>query len=510
MRVSQPPPGRLHSTGCCFVSTPTDTRERRRRDQALRQEPRLDHPPRTAPTAGRPSDVAGGWGLADEAAHPQEAMKYPEGSPRSRAMYERARASMPGGNSRTTVFMKPFPIYAARGAGCRVWDVDGVERIDCVNNFTAAIHGHAHPVLRRAAEEQLRLGTAFGLPTESEIQLAELLARRVPSVQQTRFTNSGSEAVMNALKAARAFTGRSKIAKCEGAYHGTYDYAEVSLDSAPDNWGSRVPASVPLARGTPAGVLADVVVLPFNDVDAAIAILRAHADDLAAVLVDPMPNHAGLVPADEDFVLALRETCDQIGALLVFDEVIAFRLGYHGAQSIWRVEADLTTFAKIIGGGFPVGAVGGRADVMAVFDPSSGRPAVPHGGTFSANPMSMRCGLAAMELLDEPAFAHLAALGAQMRLGIDEAFSRHGISGRTTGMGSLLKVHFGDGAIRDYRTARPDARAASQLNALMVELLNDGVLMASNGLMALSTPMTPADVELVLRAFERSLGRIGA
>ena len=435
-------------------------------------------------------------------------MRYPDDSPRSRALYERACASLPGGNSRTTVFMKPFPIYAARGAGCRVWDVDGVERIDCINNFTAAIHGHAHPVLQRAAAEQLRLGTAFGLPTESEIELAELLAQRVASVQRTRFTNSGSEAVMNALKAARAFTGRARIAKCEGAYHGTYDYAEVSLDSAPDNWGARVPAAVPFARGTPAGVLRDVVVIPFNDVDASVALLRAHADDLAAVLVDPMPNHAGLVPADASFINALRDTCDEIGALLIFDEVIAFRLGYRGAQAIWSVEADLTTFAKIIGGGFPVGAVGGRADVMAVFDPSSGKPPVPHGGTYSANPMSMRCGLAAMRLLDEPAFEHLAALGERMRLGIDETFRRRAIPGRTTGMGSLLKVHFGDGPIRDYRTARPDPRAAARLNSLVLELLNDGVLMAANGLMALSTPMTSDDVELVLHSFERSLGRI--
>jgi len=437
-------------------------------------------------------------------------MKYPDELVQSRGLYERARSVMPGGNTRTTVFMRPFPVYAARGSGCRIWDVDGIERIDCVNNYTAAIHGHAHPVLLQAAEQQLRLGTAFGLPTASEIDLAELLGRRVSSVQRVRFTSSGTEAVMTALKAARAFTRRAKIAKCEGAYHGTYDYAEVSLEPTPENWGSGIPASVPLARGTPAGVVNDVVVLPFNDIDSSVAILRAHADELAAVLVDPLPNHGGLVPADRAYLAALRRVCTEIGALLVFDEVIAFRLGYHGAQAIWGVDADLTTFAKIIGGGFPVGALGGRADVMAVFDPSSGRPAVPHGGTFSANPMTMRCGLAAMELLDEQAFERLDALGDQLRRGVDDAFRRRRIPGRTTGMGSLLKVHFGDRPIRDYRSARPDAAASARLDALTVELLNEGVLIAGNGLLALSTPMTPTDVDEVVRAFDAALGRLAA
>jgi glutamate-1-semialdehyde 2,1-aminomutase len=438
----------------------------------------------------------------------EDKMRYPDDLPRSRALYERARASLPGGNTRTTVFLSPFPIYADRGAGCRIWDVDGVARIDCVNNYTAAIHGHAHPVLRRAAERQLELGTAFGLPTESEIELAELLARRVPSVEHTRFTNSGTEAVMQALKAARAFTGRPKIAKCEGAYHGTYDYAEISLEPGPAEWGERDPRPVPTARGTPSSVAADVVVLPFNDTDAAARILRSHRGELAAVIVDPLPGHIGFVPADRGYVAALRELCDEAGALLIFDEVISFRLGYHGAQALWGVRPDLTTFGKIIGGGFAVGAVGGRADVMAVFDPSAGPPALPHGGTFSANPITMRCGLAAMQLLDNAAFAQLAAHGDRMRNGIDAALQRHGIEGRTAGMGSLLKVHLGTGPLRDYRSVRPDRAASARLRTLMIELLNDGVLIAGNGLIALSTPMTSADIDAVLTAFDRALGRL--
>jgi glutamate-1-semialdehyde 2,1-aminomutase len=435
-------------------------------------------------------------------------MHYPDSSSQSFALNQRARQSLPGGNTRTTVYMKPYPIYAARGLGCRVWDVDGTERIDCINNFTAAIHGYAHPAILRAAEEQLRLGTAFGLPTSSEIELAELLTARVTSVERCRFVNSGTEAVMSAIKAARAYTGRSKIAKCEGAYHGTYDYAEVSLDSPPETWNAETPPSVAYARGTPLGVTGDVVVIPFNDVDAAASILREQAGELAAILLDPMPNRAGLVPAERDYAQALRAIATEIGALLIFDEVICFRLGFHGAQTLWGIAADLTAFGKIIGGGFPVGAIGGRAEVMAVFDPSNGKPPLPQGGTFSANPMSMRCGIAAMNLLDASAYRHLEDLGARVRAGIDAAFMSLGVQGQTTGMGSLIKVHLTRERVRDYRSARPTPELSRKYETFATALLNEGLLIAPDGLMALSTPMTADDAEQIIAAVGRALKQL--
>ena len=432
-------------------------------------------------------------------------MTYPDPASRSKAAHDRARASLPGGNTRTTVFMKPYQIYAERGEGCRVIDLDGVARIDCINNFTSLIHGHAHPVLVEAACAQMRLGSAPGLPTLSEIDLAELLCGRVASLDRIRFSNSGTEAVMNALKAARAFTGRPKIAKCEGAYHGSYDYAEVSLESRPETWTQGPPASVPYAKGTPQGVLDDVVTLPFNDIDGAVSLIRAHGADLACVLVDPMPNRAGLVPADRAYIQALREVTREVGALLIFDEVISFRLGYGGAQPHWGVDADLTTFGKIMGGGFPVGATGGRAHVMAVFDPSEGKPALPAGGTFSANPVTMRAGLAAMELLDHAAFERLDAMGEKVRSGINEAFRKTGVPGGATGMGSLLKIHFTDRPVRDYRSAHLGAAETQRQAAFFRTLLNEGVLMASYGLMALSTPMTDDDLDAILTAVSAGL-----
>ncbi len=435
---------------------------------------------------------------------------YPDPKSSSRKLYDRALSSLPGGNTRTTVFMKPYPIYAARGEGCRVFDVDGNSYIDCINNFTSLIHGHAHPVLIEAATRQLALGSAFGMPTESEVELAELIAARLPSVEQVRFTNSGTEAVMMALKAARAFTGRPKIAKCEGAYHGSYDYAEVSLDPTPDTWGRNAPVSVAYAKGTPEKVLSDVITIPFNDAEAAVSLIREHGAELACVLVDPMPNRAGLAPADQSYLEALREVTRDTGTLLIFDEVITFRVGYRGAQGVWGIDPDLTTLGKIIGGGFPVGAVGGRKDIMAVFDPRNGKPALPHGGTFSANPVTMRAGLAGMELLDEAAFARLDAIGNAVRSGIDDAFRRHGVPGGTVGMGSLLKVHFADHPVRDYRSAYLTEAESKRQAAFHRGLINRGVLAASNGLMALSTPMTDADIEAIVTAASDALAEISA
>jgi glutamate-1-semialdehyde 2,1-aminomutase len=425
-------------------------------------------------------------------------------------MYNRALSSLPGGNTRTTVFMKPYPIYAARGEGCRVYDLDGNAFIDCINNFTSLIHGHAHPALIKAATDQLALGSAFGLPTQSEVELAELLAARLPSVDQLRFCNSGTEAVMMALKAARAFTGRPKIAKCEGAYHGSYDYAEVSLDPNPEQWGRNAPVSVAYAKGTPDNVLADVVAIPFNDAEAAVSLIREHGKDLACVLVDPMPNRAGLSPADKAYVQALREVTREVGALLIFDEVITFRLGYAGAQGIWEIEPDLTTLGKIMGGGFPVGAVGGRSDVMAVFDPRPGKPMLPHGGTFSANPVTMRAGIAAMELLDQAAFARLDAMGEAVRGGINDAFRKHGVPGGTVGMGSLLKIHFVDRPVRDYRSAYLTEEETRRQTIFNRGLLNRGVLAAGYGLMALSTPMSVADIDAIVGAASDALAEVAA
>ena len=326
---------------------------------------------------------------------PARTARWAEPGSRSATLFARAQGVLPGGNSRTTVYMAPYPPYAASGEGCWVTDVEGDRRLDCLNNYTALIHGHAHPAIVEAATRRLARGASFPMPTPEEIDLAALLCERLPSAERVRFTNSGSEAVMIALKGARAFTNRPKIAKFEGAYHGSYDYAEVSLASTPETWGAlAAPASTPYSKGTPPAVLEDVVVLPFNHTEQAVARIAREAKHLAAVLVDPVPNRVGLVPARVEFLEALREVTRAHGIVLIFDEVISFRVGYHGAQGAFGVTPDMTTLGKIIGGGFPVGAVAGSAEVMTVFDPTrGGPPAAPHGGTFNANPVTMAAGL---------------------------------------------------------------------------------------------------------------------
>ena len=427
-----------------------------------------------------------------------DANKYPA----SHALYAEAKQYLPGGNTRTTVFEKPFPLYASHGKGCHVWDVDGNRRIDCINNYTAMIHGHAHPGIHQAVLRQMEQGTCFGMPTESEILLARELVSRLDSVETVRFTNSGTEAVMMAIKAARAYTGRPKIAKVEGAYHGSYDPAEISLDPGPQHWGDKTPNPVPYAKGTPASIVDGVIVLPFNDPQKARELIALHGKDLAAILIDPLPNRAGLIPASEAFLRAIREAADAVGALVIFDEVISFRLSHGGAQGLFSVSPDLTTLGKVIGGGFPVGAVGGRRDVMAVFDPSSGKPALPHGGTFSANPITMRAGLAALEFLDEPAFAHLAKIGDQVRKAANESLARHGVPGIVVGMGSLLKIHFTDRQPTDYRAVYPTPVEASKLRLFNQTLIGNGILPSGYGLMALSTPMTADDVQQIDSAID--------
>ncbi|QLH13064.1 aspartate aminotransferase family protein [Paracoccus pantotrophus] len=427
----------------------------------------------------------------------------------SAALYERAKASMPGGNTRTTVYMEPHPIYAERGDGCRMWDVDGNVYIDCINNFTSMIHGYNHAETNAAVVSQLPKGTAFGAPTLSEVELAELLVGRLPSADQIRFANSGTEAVMMGIKAARAFTNRPKIVKIEGAYHGTYDYSEVSLDSGPANWGQD-PASTAYARGTPTGVLNDVIVVPFNDIEAIKAAFAAHGEEIAGVLIDPMPNRAGLIPARKEYLEGLVDVAHAAGALVIFDEVISFRLSYRGAQGLWGVKPDITVLGKIIGGGYPVGAIAGRADVMAVFDPTKGKPALPHGGTFTANPITMVAGIATMSALTEESFVHLERLGDTIRNGVNTALEEKEITGSCVGLGSLFKIHFTGNPVTDYRSVYPGPEERRKLEVFHKSLLTRGILAASYGLFALSTPMTDTDACEILDALKGALSDVVA
>ncbi|MDX8455284.1 aspartate aminotransferase family protein [Mesorhizobium sp. VK9D] len=415
---------------------------------------------------------------------------------KSAPIFERAKSFLPGGCSRNTILRKPHPIYAERGQGCYVYDVEGVRRTDFANNVASLIHGHAHPAIVAAVTQQLEKGTAFSIGTEAEIDFAEQLCGRNPSFERVRFVNSGTEAVMASLKAARAYTKRPKVAKVEGAYHGLYDYAEASQTAKPENWGrAERPASVPVSRGTPQQALDDVVVIPFNDVERALAILDTHRDQLACVLIDLLPHRVGVVPASAEFVQALRRWASQNGALLVFDEVITYRSNFGGAQEWYDVRPDITALGKMIGGGFPVGGITGRAEVMEVMNPLNGSAAFPLSGTFSANPITMTAGHTAMKLFDREAVERLNALGDRARRSIAEAISVAGVPACVTGRGSMFRIHLSAEAPKNYREAYLSPEKAALLSAFVGHLFDGGLLMVETGTGFLSTPMSEQDID---------------
>jgi glutamate-1-semialdehyde 2,1-aminomutase len=436
----------------------------------------------------------------------KELSEYTAKTARSRTLHEEALAVMPGGNSRTTTFFDPYPFAVQRGQGAHLWDADGIDRLDFNGNYTSLILGHAPPDVVKAVQEAVELGLSFPGPTELEVRLAEMLTRRVPSVQAIRFTNSGTEATMNAVRLARAFTGRPKIAKFEGAYHGTHDWVMVSVSGDAKGAGSRRrPKATPWSAGLPPAVLKHVVVLPWNDADACAEILEAEAAQLACLIVDPLMCNAGLLPPAEGFLARLREITERHGIVLIFDEVISFRTAWGGAQERFGVRPDLTTFGKIIGGGLPVGAFGGRREIMDFYDPRKGGARISHGGTFNANPVTMAAGVATLNVLTPEAYARLDGLGERLRGGVTRLLAATRRRGQVTGLGSLFWLHWTAEPLSDYRSARP--REGEAPLRVFLGLLNEGILMTQRGLGACSLAMTDEDVDRFINALARVLAR---
>jgi len=392
-----------------------------------------------------------------------------------------------------------------------VTDIEGNTYVDFANNMASLIHGHGHPVVTKAVVAQLQRGTAFSLGTEVEVAYAEHLVSRNEAFEKLRFVNSGTEAVMSALKAARAYTGRAKIAKVEGAYHGGYDYAEVSQTSTPANWGrDDSPASVPVAYGTPAKALEDVVVIPFNDTDKARTILDRHGDEIACVLVDVLPHRVGLLPASASFMEMLRQWTSENGALLVLDEVITFRSKYGGAQEWYKMQPDITALGKIIGGGFPVGALAGTSEIMDVMNPLLSNVRFPHSGTFSANPVTMTAGLAAMRLFDRVAVNRVNELGYRARSGIEDAIRAVGAPACVTGAGSMFRVHMKPKLPHNYREAFSSAAEQHRLSFMLDHLFASGFIMINTCAFTISTAMGEAEIDGLVEAIEIGFRKLAA
>ena len=417
-------------------------------------------------------------------------------------IYQQACHVIPGGVSRNTVFHKPYPHYVSHAGGCYVTDIDGVQRIDFANNMASLIHGHAFPPIVEGVIEQIKKGSAYTLATEAEVHFAQLLCDRVPGFEKIRFVNSGTEAVMATIKASRAFTGRPKIAKAEGAYHGTYDFAEVSQTANPTNWGDiNNPNSVAVAHGTPQGVLNDVLIFPYNDIERTLAILNRHKNEIACVLIDPVPHRVGLLQGTNEFVEAIYKWTRENGALMVFDEVITFRVTYGGAQQNYKVQPDITALGKIIGGGFPVGAFVGRADIMKVLDPRESRLLFPHSGTFSANPVTMTAGRIAMEYFDRDAVLKLNELTQKAIDQINEAIKIADVPVSFTGAGSMFRLHMKATPPITYREAYQPKEVSTLISEMLDYLFFEENLMMVNTMSCMfSTVMTQKEIDVLSNA----------
>jgi len=429
---------------------------------------------------------------------------YRECTKRSRELFEHAGQVLEGGTTRTSVFFSPYPCYVTEGRGCSVTDLDGNIRLDFLNNFTSLIHGHAYPPIVEAVTRQIAKGSAYAAPSELEVELARLIQARAPSIERLRFTSSGSEAVMFALRVARAFTGRRKIAKFEGGFHGSHELAQISVNPSLEKAGDDThPLSVPDSAGIPKDWVEDVVIMPFNNLPVVERILDQHRNDLAALIVEPIIGAGGVIAPQQGFLQGLRELCSRHSILLIFDEIISLRVALGGAQGKYGVYPDMTTLGKIISGGMPMAAFGGRADIMSLLDPRKGPPAISQSGTFNAAAVCCAAGVAGYGSITPNVQEHIDGLGEALRNHANALFRRLGVAAQMIGVGSLFNIHFSQERILNYRTIlRTDRKL---LSLLVLAMMNRGILLAPRGMGCISSVMTEADVRTFLAALEGAL-----
>jgi glutamate-1-semialdehyde 2,1-aminomutase len=414
---------------------------------------------------------------------------------RSREIAERLECSIPGGNTRSLAFFPPYPLVISSGSGCRIRDADGNEFIDLLNNYTASVHGHALPAVNEALREQASLGTVFPAPGELQAELAERIVGRVSSVEKVRFANSGTEAVMMAVRGARAFTGREKIVKAQGGYNGMWEQVPMSR---PDD-------SDPYRAAIPEGVRELVLMVDYNDVEGLEAAMEEEGGEVAAIILEPVTG-TGVFEGTPEYFAVARRLADEYGALLICDEVITLRLAFGGFQEVLGVRPDLTTMGKIIGGGLPVGAFGGRADVMAIFDPSTPHH-LHHSGTFNGNLMTMAAGCVTLDLLTQKEIGRINALGERLAKGLRRSLAeRPDLQGIVNRCGSLLHVNFGtEGEVRNYSDLNLDSPVAARFH---LAALDEGVYFAPRCFMNISMAMEDHVVDDVLEACARAIVRL--
>lgn len=428
--------------------------------------------------------------------------EYRRVTPKSRAQWERSKQLMPAGVIKGEYWLPPYPFYVDRSEGCYLWDLDGRQIVDFACHHTAMILGHTPPTVLEAVRREAKRGLALSAPTAIEAEIADEVVNRVPSVEKVRFCNSGSEATQHTARLLRAYTGKPKIAKFEGAFQGSNDALEISYNPPLDRAGpADAPTAVPTQDGMPPDAKGNVVVLPYGNREAVKRLLTEHSDELAGVFYDAKP---GMFDIPKDFLHFVRRLTRKLGMLFVMDEVISFAVGYGGYQRKYDMDADLTVFGKIVGGGFPVGAVGGRAELMDVFDNSNPSNRTSMSGTFSGNNFTLAAGLATMRALTPEVYEHIEALRARVHTGLVDLFARANIPFQAVSEGSVLSFYLTDRPVTDYRSSLT-------VDMPLTERIRLGLLLKGYNLRvglvrtALSSPMTAEDIDGLLRAFETVL-----
>ena len=439
--------------------------------------------------------------------HQREIDQYVASTPRAAELHEQAMKYLPGGSTRGVQYFPPYPFVAERGEGLYIYDVDGNRYLDYVINATSLILGHAHPKVVKAIQDKASLGTAFSVPTEDQTKLARVLCERIPSVETLRFTNSGTEGTLMAIRAARAFTGKHKIAKFEGGYHGSHEYAEISVSPSADKLDPNEITSVPQYPGQPPSISEDVIVMPYNDLEACERIIRQHKDDLSCVIMEAISSSFGYLPANVDFLSGIRELTTELGILLIFDEVQSLRVAPGGAQELLGVTPDLTCMGKIIGGGTPVGAFGGRADIMSLYDPSSGAPRVQHAGTFNGNPMTAAAGIATLEAATPEVYEYVGRMGTVIREKLRSLIAEVEAPMGVTGVESLWCLQFTPERVIDYRSSMTNDKTMTR--AMFLGLQNEGFLLSPSCQGTVSSIHTEEDIEALIAAVRKVLARLG-
>jgi glutamate-1-semialdehyde 2,1-aminomutase len=425
---------------------------------------------------------------------------------RNEILFEKSQRVIPGGvNSPVRAFRSVggTPLFVSRGDGACVWDADGRRYVDYVGSWGPLVLGHAHPQVVNAVREAASRGLSFGAPTEAELEMAELLTRLLPSMQQVRLVSSGTEATMSAIRLARGFTGRAKVVKFEGCYHGHADSLLVKAGSGALTLGQ------PSSAGVPAEITAHTLVLDYNDADMLARVFRAHGDEIAAVIVEPVAGNMNLVKPRPEFLRALRDLCTKHGAVLIFDEVMTgFRVGLQGGQGLYRITPDLTTLGKVIGGGMPVGAFGGRHDIMQCIAPLG---PVYQAGTLSGNPVAVAAGLATLRLVQTPGFfERLGDAAARLMQGVQKAGRDAGLAFSAQSVGGMFGVYFRSAAPETYAQVMECDKIA--FNRFFHAMLDQGVYLAPSAFEAgfISAAHGDAEIDATIAAASVAFAKVAA